>query len=174
MEKIELQGKRDPKIKGIKLSRNFGQHYAIAAGLDHSQGDWIVVMDCDFQDQPEEIIKLYNKATEGYDIVLGKRIRRNDTFLKIYFSKIFYLLLGYLTDTKQDSTIGNFGIYSRKTIDAICSMQDSYRYFPTMVRWVGFKNTQIEIEHAERGSGKTTYNYKKLFNIGNRSYTFIF
>ena len=165
-EKISELALKEQRVKGINLSRNFGQHYAIAAGLDFSSGEWVVVMDCDLQDQPEEIIKLYNKAIEGYDIVLGKRMRRNDTFFKIYLSKIFYFILGFLTDTKQDSTIGNFGIYNRKTIDAICSMNDSFRYFPTMVRWVGFKNTQIEIEHAERKSGKTNYNFRKLFELG--------
>ena len=78
-----------PEIIGVKLSRNFGQHYAITAGLDQAQGDYIVVMDCDLQDQPKEIIKLYNKAQEGFDVVLARRKERKDNFLKVLSSKRF-------------------------------------------------------------------------------------
>jgi len=161
---LEL-AKKDNRIKGINLSRNFGQHYAITAGLEHAQGEWVVVMDCDLQDQPEEIIKLYNKALEGLEIVLGKRENRQDNFFKKTFSKWFYKVLSYLTGTKQDASIANFGIYHKKVISAICSMEDNLRYFPTMVKWVGFKSTTIFVEHAERSKGKSTYSYRKLINL---------
>jgi polyisoprenyl-phosphate glycosyltransferase len=156
---------KDTKVKGINLSRNFGQHYAITAGLEHTKSDWVVVMDCDMQDQPEEIIKLYNKAIEGYDVVLGRRHERKDIWLKKLLSKVFYKLLSYLTDTKQDSTIGNFGIYNSKVIKAVSSMRDNLRYFPTMVRWVGFNQTTVDIEHAERKDGKSSYSFRKLLNL---------
>ncbi len=159
-------GKKDLRVKGIRLSKNFGQHQAISAGLDYSSGEWIVVMDCDLQDKPEEIVNLYNKAIEGYDFVLGRRSERKDPFIKKIFSRLFYKLLGYLTDTKQDSAVGNFGIYNRKVIDAICSMKDNFRYFPTMVCWVGFNHTQINIDHAQREIGKTSYSFKKLMRLG--------
>jgi glycosyltransferase involved in cell wall biosynthesis len=86
---IENISKNNKKVIGIKLSRNFGQHYAITAGLDHAKGDWIIVMDCDLQDKPEEIEKLYNKAIEGFDIVLARRHQRNDNFLKKPFQNYF-------------------------------------------------------------------------------------
>jgi dolichol-phosphate mannosyltransferase len=155
----------DNRVVGINLSRNFGQHYAITAGLDASVGKWIVVMDCDLQDRPEEILKLYNKANEGFDIVLARRFERKDTFFKRFFSNAFYKVLGYLTQTEQDSSVGNFGIYHRKVVDAIKSMHDSLRYFPTMVRWVGFKLTKVDVEHAEREIGTTSYNFKRLLNL---------
>jgi len=152
----------DTRVKGLSLSRNFGQHNAITAGLVHSSGEWIVVMDCDLQDQPEEIPRLLHKALEGFEVVLAQRTRRQDTWFKKTFSKLFYSVLGYLTDTKQDASIGNFGIYHRKVIDAILQMHDSTRYFPTMVKWVGFKSVGLPVEHSERLYGTTSYSFKRL------------
>jgi glycosyltransferase involved in cell wall biosynthesis len=163
---IQVLSKTDTRIKAIKLSRNFGQHHAITAGLEKAIGDWMVVMDCDLQDCPEEIPKLFKKALEGYDIVYGQRILRQDNLFKRLFSKWFYSILGYLTDTKQDSTIANFGIYNKKVIQAILSMKDYIRYLPAMVRWVGFNYTAIEVKHAERAVGKTSYNIRKLIRLG--------
>jgi dolichol-phosphate mannosyltransferase len=164
-ETIEELSNKDNRVKGIKLSRNFGQHYAITAGLEHSSGEWVIVMDCDLQDQPEEILNFYKKSQEGWDVVFGRRELRQDNFFKRLGSKLFYQLLGYLTNTKQDSAIANFGIYHRQVIQAIGSMGDTMRYFPTMVRWVGFRQTAINIEHAERTSGKTSYSFKKLLRL---------
>jgi dolichol-phosphate mannosyltransferase len=156
---------KDNRVKGINLSRNFGQHYAISAGLTFAKGKWIIIMDCDLQDKPEEITKLYNKALEGFDVVYGCRKNRQDGFLKVALSKLFYSLFGYLTNTKQDSRIANFGIYHKRVINAILSMGDTLRYFPTMVRWVGFKQTAIDIEHAERSEGKSAYSFKQLLRL---------
>lgn len=152
-------------VKGIKLSRNFGQHYAITAGLANVNGDWIVVMDCDLQDRPEEIPKLLNKAMEGYDIVYAKREIRQDNIIKKISSKVFYKTFGYLTDSKQDSSIANFGIYNHKVIDSILSMKDHVRFFPTMVQWVGFKSTKINVEHSSRAEGNSSYSWRKLINL---------
>lgn len=154
--------KRDKRVKGINLSRNFGQHYAITAGLKNSNSEWVVVMDCDLQDRPEEIPALYYKALEGYDVVLGRRLERKDNFIKRSLSKLFYKFLSYLTETEQDSTIGNFGIYNKKVIEAVCSMGDHIRYFPTMVKWVGFNQTSIKIDHAKREQGKSSYSFHRL------------
>jgi polyisoprenyl-phosphate glycosyltransferase len=161
---IEL-GKKDNRVKGINLSRNFGQHNALTAGLEHCSGDWVVVLDCDLQDKPEEISKLYNKATEGYDIVLGKRNYRKDNLIKRVLSKLFYKILSFLTDTKHDYSIANFGIYKKKVIDSVLRMNDNIRYFPTMIHWVGFKSIAIEVVHAERSSSKSGYTLKKLLKL---------
>jgi len=162
---IEDLASRDDRVKGILLSRNFGQHNAITAGLEHAKGKWVVVMDCDLQDQPEEIIKLYKKTQEGFDIVLGKRQERQDLYIKKFLSKTFYRVLSYLTQTEQDSTIGNFGIYKAEVIEAVCSIGDQQRFFPTLVKWVGFKYTSIEIEHSRRTIGKTSYSFRKTLNL---------
>lgn len=164
-EVIENLAKTNQRVVGIKLSRNFGQHYAITAGLDQSKGDWVVVMDCDLQDQPEEIGKLYNKAQEGFDIVIGRWFDRKDSLLKKFFSKIFYRTLGYLTGSEQDETVANFGIYSRDVVNAVVSMRESIRYFPTMVKWVGFKSTKVNVEHNDRNEGESSYNLKRLINL---------
>lgn len=155
----------DSRIKGIQLSRNFGQHYAITAGLENAKGEWIVVMDCDLQDRPEEIVNLYNEAIKGFDIVLASREIRKDSFHKKIFSKLFYKALSYLTGQKIDNSVANFGIYHKKVIDSILSMKDSIRYFPTMVNWVGFNKTKINVIHSERIHGESTYNFKKLFKL---------
>lgn len=152
-------------VKGIKLSRNFGQHYAITAGLRHATGDWIVVMDCDLQDMPEEIPNLLKKANEGFDIVLARRELRQDGFLKTLSSKLFYKIFSFLTDSKQDSSIANFGVYHKNVIDSILSMKDHVRYFPTMVQWVGFSSTKLNVVHSQREKGKSSYSWGKLFNL---------
>lgn len=164
-ETIKQIAEKDTRVTGINLSRNFGQHYAITAGLDHAKGEWVVVMDCDLQDQPEEIIKLYQKAQEGYDIVLARRAIRFDNFLKKMSSKIFYTLLGYFSETNQDYTVGNFGIYKKIVIDNILKLGDVNKFFPVMVQWVGFKSTKIDVQHAERKLGTTSYSFSKLFNL---------
>lgn len=162
MERIALSDKR---VKVIRLSRNFGQHYAITAGLDHAQGEWVIVMDCDLQDKPSEIKKLYQKTNEGYDIVLAQRIQRQDKFFKRMTSKFFYKVLSYLTGIKQDASIANFGIYNQRSIKAIKMLREPIRYFPTMVNWIGFKKTSIQIEHGAREVGASNYSLDKLFKL---------
>ncbi len=164
-QKIEAQSVLDNRVKGIKLSRNFGQHNAITAGLDHCKGEWVVVMDCDLQDRPEEIPRLYKKALEGYDIVYARRRQRQDSFLKKIFSKLFYKLFAWLSGVPQDGSIANFGIYSAKAIQAVNELREPLRSFATMIKWVGFKSSGIWVEHAERQDGKTTYSFKKLVQL---------
>ncbi|MEW7291003.1 glycosyltransferase family 2 protein [Aquimarina sp. 2304DJ70-9] len=163
--RIKDIAKINNKVIGVKLSRNFGQHYAITAGLHKAKGDWVVVMDCDLQDQPEEIEKLYNKAKEGYDIVLARRKERKDNFFKKMFSIFFYRMLSFFTDTKQDRAVANFGIYHKKVIHSVLKMGDVIRVFPIMIQWVGFTKTSINVDHAKRESGKSTYTFAKLLRL---------
>lgn len=164
-QEIELICNLDKRVKGINLSRNFGQHYAITAGLNLAKGEWMVVMDCDLQDRPDEIPNLYNKALEGWDSVFAQRIERHDTLIKRMSSKCFYALFSYLTETHQDSSVANFGIYNRKVINSILSMQDSIRYFPTMAQWVGFNKCYLPVKHSERFEGVSSYNMNRLFKL---------
>ncbi|MEQ8909966.1 MAG: glycosyltransferase family 2 protein [Vicingaceae bacterium] len=162
---IESIANRDDRIKGIELSRNFGQHYAITCGLNYAKGDWIILLDCDLQDVPEEIPKLIREAEKGFDIVLASRKLRQDSFFKKASSKLFYKLLSFLTDTKQDHTVANFGLYRKNTIDAFLKMKDHVRYFPTMIQWVGFKKTSVEVAHSKRLAGESSYSLKKLISL---------
>lgn len=161
-DKIKDICKIDSYVKGLNLSRNFGQHYAITAGLSVASGKWIVVMDCDLQDQPEEIPHLYRKALEGYDTVLAQRVERKDKFLKRLSSTLFNQVFTYLTDSSKDKTVANFGIYNKKVIAAVLQMGDLVKSFPTEVNWVGFKTAKLPVEHASRASGSSSYTLKKL------------
>lgn len=156
---------KDRRVRGLNLSRNFGQYPAITAGLQASRGEWIVVMDCDLQDQPEEIEKMYAKAREGYAVVVGSRQARHDSAMRRLLSRAFYSTLTYLTGTKQDRTVANFGIYHRRVIDAVLSLQGHMRYFSVMVRWVGFRTASVPVQHAPRHGGKTGYSLRKLFGL---------
>lgn len=165
-ERIKKIAQKDKKVVGIRHSRNFGQQYALNCGLDHAKGEWIVTLDCDLQDRPEKIVNLYKKAQEGYDIVLASRKNRKDGFMKKLYSRIFYSVLSYLTDTNQDASVANFALYHRKVVDALKGMKDYYRYYPTMIQWIGFRLTKLEIEHAERKDGKqSSYNFRKRLNL---------
>jgi len=162
---IQELAREDKRVRGINLSRNFGQHYAITAGLDYVRGDWVVVMDCDLQDIPEEIPKLYHKAQEGYDIVVGRRANRQDGFFKKMGSKLFYKVFAYLTGTKVNHSIYNFGIYARKVIQSITSLKEQNRSFGLFALWVGFRRIEVDIEHARRPNGKSSYTSKRLVRL---------
>lgn len=156
----------DDKIIGLSLSRNFGQQYALNAGFDAATGDWIVTLDCDLQDEPERIVDLYNEATKGYDIVFASRINRQDGLFKKLGSRFFYKTLGYLTETDQDHTIGNFILYKKKVIEVITSIGDYYKYYPMINKWVGFKTTKLPIKHANRkDSIKSSYSFNKRLRL---------
>lgn len=156
----------DRAIISVRLSRNFGQHAAIQAGLSQVQGEWIVVMDCDLQDRPEEVPRLWAKAREGFDIVRAKRRNRNDPKYRRVMSATFYRILSYLTDTHQNPEFSNFGIYSRKVIDVITQWQEEAKYFPAILSWVGFSQSTLVVEQDPRFSGPSSYTFAKLVKLG--------
>ncbi|MBI2297082.1 MAG: glycosyltransferase family 2 protein [Betaproteobacteria bacterium] len=163
-EIIQALARKDPRVKGVQFSRNFGQHYGITAGLDFCDGDWVVVMDCDLQDRPEEIPRLYAKAREGYDVVLARRDRRRDPTIKRMASSFFYKLLGYLADIEYDNP-GNFRILSRKVVENFRQMREQLRFFGALVKWMGFPATSIDVQHTERHDGRSTYTFAKLWRL---------
>lgn len=166
---IERLAAADARVLGIQFSRNFGQHYGITAGLDHCRGDWVVVMDCDLQDRPEEIPRLYAKAQEGYDVVLARRGARQDPPLKRITSWLFYKTFSYLADIKYDGESGNFRIMSRKVVTNFRRMGEQLRFFGGLVQWMGFPTGSIEVEHSERFAGKSTYTYAKLWKLASET-----
>lgn len=163
--KIKELCAKEPRVKGVNLSRNFGQHYAISAGLSVCSGEWIVVMDCDLQDRPEEIPHLYNKAQEGFDIVYARRVVRHDGFFKRMSSKMFHFVFDWLSGTKSDSSIANFGIYNQKVIKEYNKMPEVARTFTSLVNYLGFRHTSMEVQHASRADGNSSYTFKKLINL---------
>lgn len=166
---IERLAALDGRVRGIQFSRNFGQHYGITAGLDHCNGDWVVVMDCDLQDRPEEIPRLYAKAQEGYDVVLARRGERQDPPLKRFTSWLFYRVFSYLADIEYDGQTGNFRIMSRKVAENLRTMREQLRFFGGLVQWLGFPTASIEVEHAERFEGQSTYTYAKLWKLASET-----
>jgi dolichol-phosphate mannosyltransferase len=164
-EKILENCRKNKKVKGLNLSRNFGQHYAISAGLSVVSGDWIVVMDCDLQDVPSEITKLYSKAEEGYDIVYARRVNRRDKFLKRLSSAAFHKVFNILSGLKSDKTIANFGIYSRRVIDEYNKMGEKARTFTSLISYIGFPASTVDVSHSERPEGKSSYTLLKLLRL---------
>lgn len=153
-------------LRIFRLSRNFGQHNTITAGLSQAKGAWTVVMDCDLQDKPEEIPNLYEKALQSTaDAVVARRTARQDRFTKRMSSTLYHIIFGYLTDTEQDPAVANFGIYSRKVIEAILSMKDQIRYFPAMLQWVGFERSYLNVEHGARTIGSSSYGMTALTRL---------
>jgi glycosyltransferase involved in cell wall biosynthesis len=161
-EIITALSRADARVKGVNLSRNFGQHFAITAGLDYASGDWVVVMDCDLQDQPEEIEKLYRKAQEGYEVVFARRHERNDSLYRKLSSSLFSMLYNYLGDIKLDNSIANFSISSRKVIDYVRQFRERNRSFPIFLNAVGFRRAYVDVQHAPRFAGTTSYTFGKL------------
>lgn len=164
-EKIQENCLKHNFVKGIRLSKNFGQQHAIQCGLDASKGDYIITMDCDLQDNPKEIQKLLNKLHEGYDIVVARRTKRQDNFFKKFLSKMFNSILGYLTESEQDSSVANFVIMRRGVVDALALLADHNRYYPMMIQWVGFNRTKLDILHAERDVGESSYSFGKRLRL---------
>jgi polyisoprenyl-phosphate glycosyltransferase len=162
---IQGLARRDPRVRGLNLSRNFGQHYAISAGLDHVRGDYVVVMDCDLQHLPEDIPRLYRKALEGHDIVLLRRVRRFDSRFRIVASRLFVWLYNLLSDVKVDPSISSFSIISRRVVMALRSLQECNRTYTLLLHWVGFDPAYIDGDHAERFAGKSAYSLAKAVNI---------
>lgn len=156
---------KDFQVKGIELSRNFGQMKAILAGLDYASGDWVVVMDCDLQDRPEEIIRLYQKAQEGYDIVFARRKERKDNFLKVFLANQFYKVYRFATDGNYDGAICNFSIVRSDVVKNYCKMREQHRGYVMYMKWLGYRQAVIDVEHDERYEGKSSYNLKKRIDM---------
>lgn len=164
-EGIERLATIDPTVRGIQFSRNFGQHAGITAGLDLARGAWVVVMDCDLQDRPEEIPRLFAKAQEGFEVVVARRRIRKDSWVKRASSRLFYRAFSYLAGIRMDAEVGNFRIISRKVVDSLTGMREHTRFFGGLVEWAGFPSAAIDVEHAARMEGKSTYTFRKLVSL---------
>ena len=164
-EVIEELCANDKRVKGIELSRNFGQMRAILAGLDYAVGEWIVVMDCDLQDRPEEIVRLYEKAMEGYDVVFARRKERRDNPIKVFLANQFYKVYRFATEGNYDGAVCNFSIVKKNVIGNYCRMREQHRVYMMYIRWLGFRQTIIDVEHDARYEGKSSYSLKKRIDM---------
>lgn len=165
LEVLRTLHKKDERVKIVSFSRNFGQHYAITAGLDLANSKAHIVMDCDLQDVPEEIPKMLRKFDEGFDVVLGARMERKDSKSKIYSSYLFYKTFNFLTGLDANDKVTNFGIYSEKVVLNLRKFKENTRSFPMFVRWLSFKTAIVEVDHHPRFEGKSSYTLTKLFTL---------
>jgi dolichol-phosphate mannosyltransferase len=164
---IEEICRLQPEVRGVKFSRNFGQHIAISAGIDLAVGDYAIVIDCDLQDDPKEIPRLVNKALEGYDIVYTVKSKRNHSFLKNMGAYLFNLVFNFLTsepNVKSNKNIGSYSIISKKVIEAYRRYPEVQRHYLLVLRWLGFSHSSIDIEHKDRFAGKSSYSLRKMID----------
>ena len=164
-EEIKTLCARDVKVKGINLAHNFGQPYAITAGLSYAQGDYIAVIDCDLQNKPEDLPALFLKAMEGYDIVSARRVHRDDTFLKRMSSAVFHRVYDFLSGFSTDKAVAEFGVYSKRIVKVYCSIPEYSRSFVELIHTLGFRKTGIDVMHDHRLEGKSSYNLSRLLRL---------
>lgn len=165
-QRIKGETLKDPRVQGLQLSRNFGQHYAITAGLDHVDAEWVVVMDGDLQDQPEDILALHEKAVkDGLDIVVAERSLRADPFLRKMSSAIFNRSLSLLSGLDLNARYGNFRMMNRNAHQAFAQMREHMRFYPAIMQWIGFKAGYAKTNRVSRPSGKSSYTFLRLARL---------
>jgi glycosyltransferase involved in cell wall biosynthesis len=152
----------DPRVKAIRLSRNFGQHPAVTAGLAESTGRWVVVMDCDLQDPPEEVPRLYATAQHGYDIVFARRKSRRHSLFRRGAARLYFKLMNVFLGTSIEGEYGSFSILARKVVDEFLRFRDRDRHYLLILYWLGFNYTAIDVEHDERYAGRSAYSLPML------------
>lgn len=164
-ERLEALVARDERVRALQLSRNFGQHAAITAGLADARGRWAIVMDCDLQDPPEVIPRLLAAAREGYDVVLTKRDRRRQGWYRRVSARLYFRARNALMGTKVDPEFSTLSLISRKVVDGFLSMRDRDRQYMLILHWLGFRRTVVPLAHAERYEGKSSYTLSKLVRV---------
>jgi dolichol-phosphate mannosyltransferase len=162
---IEKLCSKDSRVIGIKLSRNFGQHHALTAGIDACRGDCAVIMDADGQDPPEGIKLLWNEAKNGFNVVNARRTQRKDPLYRVIASHLYQRLFCFLSGFDYDKDVANFRLIDRKVIEALKTMREAFRGFPLHVHWLGFSRTTIDMPHPARWSGKSSYSLRKLLSL---------
>jgi polyisoprenyl-phosphate glycosyltransferase len=158
---------QDTRVKGIRLSRNYGQHFAISAGLAEATGDYVAVIDCDLQDDPKDLGRLLAKAQEGYDIVYTVKSARAHSVGKNIVARAFFALFNFLADNQvATSKVGSYSLLSRKVVDAFGQIRDVHRHYLMVLRTLGFRSASVAVDHNPRFEGKSSYTLTKLIKHG--------
>ncbi|MBD1928304.1 glycosyltransferase family 2 protein [Trichocoleus sp. FACHB-90] len=168
---------RNPVIKVVNLSRNFGKEVALSAGLDYATGAAVVPIDADLQDPPELIKELVEKWREGYDVVYAtRRSRGEESWLKQTTANAFYKIIGKMSRVPIPRNTGDFRLLDRRVVEAIKQMPERTRFMKGLFAWVGFKQTSVLFDRPQRYKGTTTWNYWRLWNFaidGITSFSFL-
>jgi dolichol-phosphate mannosyltransferase len=162
---IQRLATADPRVHGILLSRNYGQQIAITAGLAAARGRWIVTMDCDLQDPPDAIPRLFQAAREGNDIVYGRSVGKKNGILRVLASHLYWKLQGLLAGHAFDPALGSLTMISRQVVRAFLQFEDRDRHYLHILKWLGFRSTEIEYAHRERHKGTSAYSFAKLLRV---------
>jgi glycosyltransferase involved in cell wall biosynthesis len=162
---IQEVGRDDRRIKGIQLSRNFGQHHALTAGVDYARAHWYVVMDCDLQDAPEDIPLLYEKAREGFDMVIGISKRQGHAGVKRLASFLFYTVFNKMAGINLAFGAGNFRIFSESVATGLRQIREQLRCLPATLSFMGFDIAEVQTQHHPRSEGKSSYSLRKLASL---------
>ncbi len=162
---------KDPRVKGISFSRNFGHHAAALAGLDYSNGNYTILMDGDLQDPPEEIPKLIEKAKEGYDVVQGVTSWRHTNPLQNLISKVFHKLFVKISNLNPSTRFGTLRCLNRSAVNAIKKLPECTIFFGGLVSWVGFKTVHVTVNRSKRHAGRSKYNLFKRFALAMNAIT---
>jgi glycosyltransferase involved in cell wall biosynthesis len=165
LEKLIFLQNKDPRIVAIDLSRNFGQQMAITAGFDYASGDAAIVMDADLQDPPAVALELIKKWEEGFEVVYAQRRRRKDPPIKRFISFCYYRILYKLTDIKIPKDTGEFRLLDRKVLDYVKQFREHNKFFRGIFAYVGFKQTAVLFDKAERFAGKAQFNFKMSLKL---------
>ena len=166
LEILEEKAKNDKKIKIISFSRNFGHQAAVTSGLKATTGDAVVIIDADLQDPPEEIPGMIEKWEEGYEVIYGKRKKREgESAFKLLTAKAFYSMINKLSDIEIPKNTGDFRLVDRKVVDVVNSLPEHNKFLRGLFSWVGFKQKAYEYERKERFAGKTKYPLKKMLKL---------
>ena len=163
---------RDPRVKGLRFSRNFGHQMAFAAGLDHADGDAVVIMDGDLQDPPELIPELVARWREGYDVVYAVRAKREgETIFKLVTAAGFYRLLEKIARIRIPVDTGDFRLMSRRAADALRRLPERHRFTRGLVAWLGFRQTGVSYTRASRHAGETKYPLRSMLRLASDGIT---
>lgn len=165
LELIRLS-KEDSRVKYINFSRNFGHQIAVTAGLDHSTGSAVVIIDGDLQDPPEVIPEMYAKHKEGFEVVYGQRIKRNgEGFFKKMTAKYFYRILRKITSVDIPVDTGDFRLIDRKIVNDLKNMPEQNKFLRGQIAWLGYRQTNVFFERQERKFGETGYPFSKMLKF---------
>ncbi len=162
---IERLFQSDARVRALRLSRNFGHHLAITAGLDAARGETVVLMDSDLEDRPEVIPALFAKLEEGYDVVYGVRAGRTHSWFKRATSKLFVALLNRLAAGEQQLNTSILRIARRPVVDAVVACREQHRFVLGLFSWVGFRQIGIDVQHGQRFAGSTKYSLYKMMKL---------
>lgn len=160
----ELAGQH-AEVRLLRLSRNFGQHAAVTAGLAESSGERVVVMDCDLQDRPEDLPRLWAEAEKGYEVVLCRRSHRRQSLPRRASARLYHRFRNVLAKSDMYTNYTNLSLISRKVVDAFLTLRDKDRQYLLIVDWLGFEQTAIDVEPAERHAGKSSYGLRDLLRV---------